>query len=501
MKLPKSVYNWITIIGSSIAAISFLLIIILFVILEIFKTGNTYLGLFLYLVIPGFLVTGLVLIPIGMLIKRKKDKRIEQDRYGRSLPSIDLNDKRHRNAFIIFTVSTAVFLITSSIGSYEAFHYSESVQFCGKLCHNIMEPEFTAYQNSSHARVACVECHVGEGADWYVRSKLSGLYQVYAAIFNKYPRPIETPLVNLRPARETCEKCHWPQKFYARKLQIQKNFLADSLNTEWDIYMQMKIGPQFSALGLNEGIHWHINQDVKIEYMTADPTRESISWVKYTNLKTGKVTIYNDEEEPLADSLKNTLNARVMDCMDCHNRPSHKYKSPPYYVDNALVSGSIATDIPFIKYISMQVLKNPFTNKDSALAFIADSINGFYHANHADIYNSRKTDINNAIAAVQDGFSSNTFPKMKVSYDKYPDHIGHLESKGCFRCHSGTMKGDNGKIISKDCNLCHTIFAQGNKGSLQSVSVLDNLEFRHPVDIKDEWRTSPCSDCHASLYQ
>jgi hypothetical protein len=364
-----------------------------------------------------------------------------------------------------------------------------------------MEPEYTVYQNSPHARVACVECHVGAGADWFVRSKLSGLYQVYAVLTNIYPRPIPTPLHNLRPARETCEKCHWPQKFYARKLQVQKNFLTDRDNSEWDIYMQMKIGPNYSALGLQEGIHRHINPDVKIEYMTDDATRENIPWVKYTNTRTGEVTIFKDPESPLSDSLEKALPVRVMDCMDCHNRPSHAYKSPPDYIDFELISGKLPKNIPYIKYIAMQVLKDPFSDKDTAMTIIRDSIMHFYQQSHPEIYAGNEIRINNAVKVIQEVFSNNTFPYMNVRYYVYPDHIGHLESKGCFRCHSGSMKAENGRIISKDCNLCHTIFAQGKPDMLMKVPVTDTLGFIHPVDINEAWRNAYCSDCHTYLFQ
>ncbi len=98
-----------------------------------------------------------------------------------------------------------------------------------------MEPEHTAYQNSPHARVKCVDCHVGSGAGWYVRSKLSGAYQVYAVLANVYPRPIPTPIKNLRPARETCEQCHWPSHFSGQKEVINTYFKSDEQNTRWTI--------------------------------------------------------------------------------------------------------------------------------------------------------------------------------------------------------------------------------------------------------------------------
>jgi hypothetical protein len=190
-----------------------------------------------------------------MMIQLRKRKKGSKDDKIKKWPVIDFNVTRYRNAFSIFAVGTLFLLLVSGIGSYEAFHYTESVQFCGTLCHNVMHPEYTVYQNSPHARVACVDCHVGEGADWYVRSKLSGLRQVYATLFNTYEKPIPVPIKDLCPARETFERCHWPEKFYSRQLRNTKHFLSDSANTEWNISLQMKIGPSHSALGLSERIH------------------------------------------------------------------------------------------------------------------------------------------------------------------------------------------------------------------------------------------------------
>ena len=88
----------------------------------------------------------------------------------------------------------------SSLGSYRVFEETESPQFCGALCHTVMKPEYTAYKISPHSRVRCTECHIGPGASWFVRAKLSGLYQVYATVTDVYPRPIPVPVQNLRPA-------------------------------------------------------------------------------------------------------------------------------------------------------------------------------------------------------------------------------------------------------------------------------------------------------------
>lgn len=499
MKLPPTSKNWLTIIGTIVAAINLAIIFILFIISSIFGLDKTNVGLFIYIILPGFMVLGLLMIPIGMVRERKKMHRRGEGATKR-LPLIDLNDPSHRNAFVIFTITTIVVLVLSTMGSFRAYHITESVEFCGLLCHKVMEPEHTAYQKSPHAKVLCVECHVGSGASWYVKSKLSGLHQVYAVLANDYPRPIETPLHDLRPARETCEACHWPAKFYSRSLVTNKYYLADSLNTEWDIMLQMKTGPESSAAGLSEGIHWHINPDVSIEYISENDKRENITWVKYTNKATGISRVYRNAEAPGSDSIVASTEVRTMDCIDCHNRPSHNYNSPTVYFDQAMSGGMIRRDIPFIKKTSMEILRETFTDADTARMKIRNSINDFYKTNYPDFYSSRKSSIDSSVVAVQEGFSQNTFPRMKVTYDAYPEHIGHLESTGCFRCHNGTFKTDDGHTITKDCNLCHTIVGQGTPDKMEYANVRESLDFKHPVDIGTAWMDANCSECHLYLY-
>ena len=436
-----------------------------------------------------------MLIPIGMIKNYNNDKKKEK-----RLPYIDLNIIAHRNAFLIFLSGTIIFLFISALGSYEAFHYTESTEFCGTLCHSVMEPEYVAYQNSPHAKVKCVSCHVGTGADWYVKSKLSGLYQVYAVLADVYPRPIETPIKNLRPARETCEECHWPEKFYERSLKLNKHYLPDESNSEWDITLKMKIGASHSGKGLEEGIHWHINPSVKIEFVALDNKLQEIPWVKYTNIKTGEEKVYTNESLNFSQAMLDTLSIHKMDCIDCHNRPSHIYNPPAFFVNNAISRGNIPLELPEIKSLSMEICSEEFNSTDTAMLFIETEITDFYNENYPEIAESNPSLIEQAITGLKDEYRKNIFPEMKVRWDAYPNNIGHLEFNGCFRCHSDEHISSSEDIISKDCNLCHTIMAQGNPSSLQSVSnINESLEFVHPEDIGDDWKESLCIDCHTGL--
>ncbi len=497
-QLPRSTQNWITLIGATIALIAFFMIVFLFTVSVFWEEGYAYLGLVIYILLPSFMIIGLILIPVGMLYRIWKDRR--EGIFAREpWPRIDLNDLKHRNAFFIFSIGTTILLFLSAIGSYEAFHFTESVTFCGTLCHRVMHPEYIAYQHSPHARVACVSCHVGPGADWYVRSKLSGVYQVYATLSDIYPRPIPTPIENLRPARETCEQCHWPEKFYAQKLRLETHYLTDEDNTQWNIFLIMKIGAEHPALGLKEGIHWHINPETKVEYLASDEQRESLPWVRYTNMKTGETVVFRDQDQPVNDEDVKRGEIRVMDCMDCHNRPSHLYRPPAFFVNESMRAGDISTELPEIKSLAMRICEQEFSSTDVAMKTIDEEINGFYREKYSEIYQNRQELVQKTVKGLQNAFSKNIFPEMKIRWNVYPNHIGHLEFKGCFRCHNDRHTSEDGKIIRKDCNLCHIISAQGRPDAMEVSDVRIPLEFRHPEDIEDAWKEMLCTDCHTGL--
>jgi hypothetical protein len=500
MKLPKHYYSWTTLLGVAIAATSFALIIFLFLISFFFAEGDAYSGLFIYIVLPSIMFIGLIMIPIGVVTKRRKEKREQVEREFK-FPVVNLNEPKQRSIVFFVTIGLAIFLVMSALGSYKVFHYTESNEFCGTMCHTVMEPEHVAYQNSAHARVMCVECHVGSGTSWYVKSKLSGLYQVYSVLFDKYSRPIETPIHNLRPAQETCEKCHWPEKFYDRKYVNHKHYLADEENTEWDIGLLMKTSPPYRALGQSEGIHWHINPDVKIEYVASTKKRDTIVWIKYTNLKLGEEIIYLDESQPTDAGSLAGKEKRTMDCLDCHNRPSHDYKSPRHYFDNAITAGLIPKDLPDIKIASMEVLRQDYPSKDSAFKNIEAGITEYYEFMYEDTYDSIKAILDQSIGVVRDEYAMNAFPAMNVNWKKYPNHLGHLESNGCYRCHNDRFKAANGRTISRDCNLCHRIVQQGSPGTMEVAMEGEGLEFVHPINIKGKWKNIFCSDCHMNLYE
>jgi nitrate/TMAO reductase-like tetraheme cytochrome c subunit len=445
--------------------------------------ANPYVGILTYLVAPCFLVIGIFLGLLGALLRRRQIIKTA----GPFAPlRIDLTRPRDRRIFGFFLAGSVVFLLISAIGSYQSYNYTESVQFCGQACHGVMKPEFVTYLHSPHARVACAECHIGKGAAWYVRSKLSGTYQVYATMSDKYPRPIGTPIKNLRPAQETCEECHWPKKFVGNVERTYHYFLGDETNTPFTVRMLLKVGGGDPTHGPVGGIHWHMNVGNKIEYLPANEKRQQIPWVRMTDalgvvteFRTGKFTNTVDESE-----------VRVMDCMDCHNRPAHRYETPDSAVNLAMYLGRIDRSLPYMKTNALYVLTQHYTNETQALQRIATNLAEKYPA---DKYPDSQGKVRAAIARVQEIYTNNFFAEMKASWSMYPDNLGHKDWPGCFRCHDGAHKTADGKrsIKASDCNTCHTILAQGNGADLNQLSP-EGQKFKHPGDEVD----GACNDCH-----
>jgi NapC/NirT cytochrome c family, N-terminal region len=492
-KLPTSFYNPVTLAGTAIATISFGLILFLIALEIIGGEQKPYMGIIAFVILPAFLILGIIIILYGIFREhRRKRLGIEVER---KFPVINLNDPKQRRAVTIFIGGTILLLLFTAFGSYKAYEYTDSVQFCGTVCHKVMEPEYTAYQYSPHARVACVQCHIGPGAEWYVRSKFSGAYQVYSVIFKKYSRPIPTPIENLRPAQETCEQCHWPSHFYSEKKVENTYFVSDENNSRWNLTMLLKIGGGNEETGVRTGIHWHMNIANDITYYALDSSRMIIPWVKVRSKSTGKITIYRAENSPVKDEDIKPEMTRKMDCIDCHNRPSHIYNPPMVSVDHLMALGSIDPKLPYIKSIAVQYLDRPYSTKEGALDSIKSSIEDFYNINYPQVAVDKKESIEKSIEEIQKIYSRNYFPYMRVSWRYFPNQIGHMYAPGCFRCHDGKHFNDEGKAIPHDCNTCHTIIAQEFDNEKTEFS-LKGIDYKHPVDIGDAWKTIACSTCH-----
>ena len=241
-----------------------------------------------------------------------------------------------------------------------------------------MKPEHTAFQNSPHANVSCTVCHIGPGADWFVKSKLNVLYQVYSTIFNKYDRPVKAPVHNLRPAKETCYTCHWPEKFFGSVERQRIHHAMDASNTAWQVRMLVKVGGGDPKQGRVEGGHWHTAAGNTTAYIATDEKRQVIPWVRLTDAD-GNVTIYQSEDEPeLSEEEVAQHEVRTMDCIDCHNRPTHHFHPPGYALDVAITAGTIDPAIPYIKLNAMKALMGKHETEDKAVEAIKTSLYEVY---------------------------------------------------------------------------------------------------------------------------
>ena len=476
--------NWLSLAGAILAVSAFFAFLFLFAIDLLAHHGNPYMGILAYVVAPGFLFLGLLLIVLGAWIHRRHHRPKQPGQRPHPL-SIDLSRPKDRKVLTAFVCAALLFLLATALGSYQTYHYTESVQFCGQACHVPMKPEFTAYLNSPHARVQCVECHVGSGATAYLKSKVNGVHQLYGVISGSYHRPINTPVKNLRPAQETCEQCHWPERFVGTLDRTYSHFLADETNTPFSVRLLLKVGGGDSSRGPRGGIHWHMSLANKVEYVATDPHRQVIPWVRVTD-SNGTVTEYRTadfKDEPGNHSI------RTMDCMDCHNRPAHQFQPPANAVDLAITLGKIDSALPWIKSNAVAVLTRDYKNEPEALETIANALRASYPANPK---------LDPGITAVQDIYRRNFFPEMKADWRVYPDNIGHKDWPGCFRCHDGLHKATNGKkmIPASDCNSCHTILSQGSGPDLDKLSPRGHNFFH----VDAEYSDFACANCHSGAF-
>lgn len=416
---------------------------------------HPYIGILIFLILPGVFVLGLLLIPIGIVLRRRALRRRGEllDVY----PAIDLRQPMIRRGFVAVGLATIANVLVFGTASYRGVAYMDSTQFCGQTCHTVMEPEFTAYQGSPHAHVVCVECHIGPGAGWFVRSKLSGVRQVFAVTFHTYSTPIHAPVKYLRPARETCEQCHWPQRFTGDKFVVKTSFKDDEKNTALTTAMVLKIGGR-SWQG-SVGIHGrHLADGSQIRYISIDDSRQVIPVVSYTD-GTGKTVEYVSTDIKATRQQLDAGEHRTMDCVDCHNRPTHAFDLPESAVNKQMAAGFISPELPFIRKKAVEALKAEYPDRETAKRQIIEGLTGFYRTSYASLYNSRRSLVQQSAESVANVYQRNIFPAMKMTWGVHPNNLGHTDFPGCFRCHDGSHTSADGQTIPNDCATCHNLLA------------------------------------------
>ena len=435
--------HWLSLLGTAFVATA--LISWLFVLpLQIRgHASNPYVGIIVFLVLPVVFFAGLVLVPIGVYLSKR------QIRAGLAEAEFDRKSALKRIAWFFIVVTVLNILIGTQL-TYRAVTYMETPQFCGGSCHT-MKPELAAYRNSPHSRVECVDCHVAPGAVGWVNSKTNGLHQLAATVFGTMPKPIPSALESNRlvPARETCEHCHWPQNFGGTRLRVLSKFADDEANTRTETVLLMLVGGNRIS-----GIHGaHFGPGIHIRFAAADPARQTIPWVEYRNTETGDFRKFAVADPP-SDSAKD-LPTFEMQCVDCHNRPTHTFDLPERAMDKALARGEIPAGLPFIKKKSLELLKTTYTSTQEAAEKLPPALVSFYQQNYPDIYAKRANDVRQAGQSVLAIYERNVFPELKVSWGTYPNNLGHADFPGCFRCHDGSHTAADGKTITQDCNSCH----------------------------------------------
>ena len=417
--------------------------------------ANPYMGIVVFMGVPAVFIAGLGLIPLGIILRKRSEKN--SGTQSSAFPPLDLKNADFRRLVFFIGATTIVNLLLVSQVGYGAVSYMDSVQFCGETCHTVMQPEFTAYQNSPHARVECVKCHIGPGAGWFVKSKLSGVGQVFAVTFHTYPTPIPTPVRNLRPARETCETCHWPQKYGGDRLRVINKFGDDETNTETKTVLLMRIGGGNGNIGIH-GVH--LGAGVVMRYYPADESRQTIPVVEY-NKGDGKwVRFVAQDAKPEVVAKATPENMRTMDCMDCHNRPSHTYQLPDRALDGAMAAGEVSSTLPFAKKTGLELLKASYATQTEAAQKIEAGWAKFYSEKYPAIYEQRKAEVVKSGLGLATVYQHNVFPEMKVTWGAYPNNLGHTDFPGCWRCHDDSHVATTGQKIVQDCSSCHSMLAQ-----------------------------------------
>lgn len=443
------VRNGISLLGTGIATAAAVLFVVLVLLDFAGYLANPYLGLLLFVGVPTVFVGGLLLIPLGVW-RESRLRRRDPSRPVADWPVLDLRNARTRTITILVFVLTVINLVIISVATYGGVHYMETTEFCGQVCHTTMEPEFVAHHNNPHAKVPCVDCHVGPGVDALIESKLAGTRQLWKVLRNDIPMPVPPPTGNRRTKPATCAQCHWPEKFHGDKVRVIREFADDEANTESKTTLVLHVGGGNARLGSGTGIHWHMNVDNVVEFAADDAKKETIPYVRVTD-RSGRTREFLVDGAVAPGGAAAPLHR--MDCMDCHNRPAHTLApTAERAVNQAMAEGRIPRSLPFVHREAVAALKGTYASRDAATAGIARALSGFYMDKTSD-----RAAVGQAIAGAQDTWSRNVFPTMRVSWGTYPNHLGHLDAPGCFRCHDDNHKAKDGTVIRQDCELCHAM--------------------------------------------
>jgi len=376
------------------------------------------------------------------------------------------------------------------------WEYTNSAQFCGTACHT-MPPEYAAYQRSPHARVACVECHLGRDSVTVIFGRKAGdLSHVLKLVTSNYEVPIYA--TGMRPARESCERCHWPQKFSGDSVRIFRDYSPDRTSTEKDTYLIMRVGGGTHREGRGYGIHWHIESQVW--YIATDERNQNIPWVRVVD-SNGNTKDYVDPTANVTEAFIAQAEKRRMDCIDCHNRVSHQFLEPDQAMDQLLTQKQVDRSIPFVKQKGGEVFSTKYDTIEEATQSIG-KLEAFYQQQYPDFYDQNREKVQQATRSIQQMYGQVVFPNMEVSWGTHPDNQGHDRWPGCFRCHDGKHFASDGTSIRLHCNICHSIPQTAQEGE-PAPAISLNQSGEPPSHLAANWMADHrfvangnCTGCH-----
>jgi len=486
--------HWMAALGGALMLAGFLAFVILLIVDLTSGIDNPYRSIIGFIAAPIIGIIGLLLFLISIRVQVLEARR--RGEVVRFRLHIEPSDPRYMRSLWLFLGLTAAFVVVFAYAGFKGYQTTDSAAFCGEACHEVMGPQNVTYQNSPHARVPCVECHIGPGAGFWVQSKIDGIRQVLAVATDSFERPIATPVESLRPAQQTCEECHWPQQFFGQKLVTHNYYRTDEGSTPWTISLLVNIGGGNPRTGALEGIHWHMATTNVVEYIAVDKDRQDIPWFRVTAAD-GTVSVYADPDADYPDPEAEDTEIRVFDCMDCHNRPSHDFTPPAVSMNLALSTGKLSQDLPFIRKLGVDLLNADYATTSQANASIAAGLRDFYQTSYPGDFDELASKIEKAEETLLTIYNSNFFPEMNTDYRSRVDNLSHFVNEGCFRCHGNRQVNEVGESLPVACNTCHVIVAQGPTDDLTAIeSDVGGLDFQHPAPIGDVWETISCTQCH-----
>jgi nitrate/TMAO reductase-like tetraheme cytochrome c subunit len=456
--LPRLWANRVTLLGSAIATVAGVAIG-LFLIIDLIAPGrNAYGGALLIVALPLLLVLGLLLIPVGLWIERRRRPTLSPSPIEAAFATA-LHDRGARNRIVFLALITLVNVGLVAFAGQKSIHYMDSPGFCGGACHSVMQPQWDAYRHSPHANVDCVACHIGSSS--YVKAKLNGVGQMWKLATRSFHTPITMPVDKLLSSQQTCERCH-SQRYVGNRLKVYTHFGTDKDNSPLVDAFMLHVGGPNPRTGKYDGMHWHANPDVEVRYQFLDDARARI----------GKIDVY--ERHRLVASFlppgkhESAVGERTMDCVDCHNRPAHQLDaSPKDAIERALDAKLLSAKLPFIAKVGASLLARCDAPRDEAEAFFRRELGESYRREHPEV-RLAGLELDASAKALTELYRLNVYPALKLGFGSHRNDLGHGGSQGvggCFRCHDtqheAKLADGTTKTLGQDCDSCHERIAMG----------------------------------------